>query len=131
VLRRVIAALLVRDGKILIAKRNAHDRLANMWEFPGGKVEPGESPEVCLKREIREELQIDITVGDLFGEIFHNNEHGSIRLIAYWATCDGFGITPVVHDAYAWVALDELDNYEFVPADMYFVKRLKHTTLPI
>ena len=65
---KVTAAVLIKDGRILIAKRKANDKLANKWEFPGGKIELGESPEECLRREMWEEFQIKISVAEFFGE---------------------------------------------------------------
>lgn len=67
----VAAALLFRDGKILIAQRNADSHLGGLWEFPGGKREPGETFEQCLVRELREELGVEVKTGRLFEEITH------------------------------------------------------------
>jgi 8-oxo-dGTP diphosphatase len=66
---KVTAAILVKDNKIIIAKRGSDDRLANKWEFPGGKIEINETPEQCLKREMKEEFDIDVSVGEYLGSI--------------------------------------------------------------
>ena len=79
----VTAAILVKDGKILIAKRKNTDKIPNKWEFPGGKIKSDETPETCLKREIREEFGVDITVGNYLGESVYHYDHATIRLCAY------------------------------------------------
>jgi 8-oxo-dGTP diphosphatase len=83
-MKYVTAALIVRDGKILIAQRNQMDKLAGKWEFPGGKIEPGETPEVCLKRKICEEQGIQKNVGALFSDTVYDYTSDSIHLFAYW-----------------------------------------------
>ena len=77
------AAIIERDGKILIAKRSVTSSLPNKWEFPGGKVEVGESPEECLARELLEEFKIFFTVGNFFAESVYQYERKTVRLIAY------------------------------------------------
>ena len=67
-MKQVTAAIIIKDNKVLIAQRAPDDKLANKWEFPGGKIKPGETPQECLKREIREELDVDIEVLDFFSE---------------------------------------------------------------
>ena len=67
-MKQVTAAIILKDNKVLIAQRSPDDKLANKWEFPGGKIEHGESPQECLKREIREELDFEIEVLDFFAE---------------------------------------------------------------
>ena len=69
-MKNVTAAILINDGKILIAKRGQRDKLPNKWEFPGGKVEEGETPEECLKREMYEEFQIEVVVGEYLGVVW-------------------------------------------------------------
>lgn len=125
-MKRVTAALIIKDDKILIAKRNARDKLANKWEFPGGKVEDGETPEQCLIREIKEEFQIDIAVESYFGSSKYTYEHGTIELLGYWAKYSGENrLKSMVHDDYKWVSFNELGNYDFAPADIPFVEKLK------
>lgn len=124
-MKQVTAAIITKDNLILIAKRGSTDKLANMWEFPGGKVEKGESPEECLRREIKEEFNIEIEVGDFFGESIYDYEYDSIRLLAYWAYWKSGIIVPLVHDEYRWVSTKELMNYDFAPADIPFVEKLR------
>ncbi len=123
-MKNVTVAILVKDGKVFLAKRGAGDRLANKWEFPGGKIEDGETPEECLRREMKEEFQIDVSVGECFGESVYHYENGPVRLLAYRVFWDGQTIIPAVHDDVRWVSLHELDAYDFAPADVPFAKRL-------
>lgn len=120
----VTAAILVRDGKILIARRPAADRLANKWEFPGGKVEEGETAEACLARELAEELGIEARIGIFLGESCYQYEHASIRLLAFLVYWDTGELAPKVHDEIRWASLDELEHFDFAPADIPFVKKL-------
>lgn len=116
---------MMKDNKIFIAKRKPVAKLADLWEFPGGKMEAGETPEECLRREMKEEFDIDVTVGDYFGSSIYHYEHGSIELLAYWTYWKGGTITPIDHAEVKWVSIEELDNYNFAPADIPFVKKLK------
>ncbi|EAX47152.1 NUDIX hydrolase [Thermosinus carboxydivorans Nor1] len=71
-MKEVTAAIIINDGKVLIAQRAENQKLAGKWEFPGGKIESGETPEECLIREINEELGINIEVNDFFGKVYIN-----------------------------------------------------------
>lgn len=121
----VIAGLLIKDGLCLIAKRRADDSLGNLWEFPGGKVEVGETPEECLQREMVEELQINVEVGDFFAESIYEYEFGKFQLLVYWASWLDGTLYPAVHDEIAWVDKQTILNYEFVPADIPIVEKLR------
>ncbi|MEC0269430.1 (deoxy)nucleoside triphosphate pyrophosphohydrolase [Paenibacillus anseongense] len=123
----VAAALLINEGKILIAQRKSSDKLAGKWEFPGGKQEPGESLVECLKREINEEFGIDVKVGEFFDQNTYHYESGSIELHAYWCTWTSGEMIPVDHDDVRWVSIDEMSNYDFAPADVPFVNKLRQT----
>jgi 8-oxo-dGTP diphosphatase len=123
-MQTVTGAILFEDGKLLIARRPAADRLANKWEFPGGKVEDGETPEACLARELEEELGIEVRVGTFLGESVYHCEHGAVRLLAYRTSWEAGNLEPRVHDQIKWVALEELAEYDFAPADVPFVKLL-------
>lgn len=123
-LQEVTAAILVKAGKLLIARRSATDKPANKWEFPGGKVEVGETPEACLARELREELGIDVHIGLFLGESCYHYEHGVFRLLAYQTFWDAGDLDPKVHDEIRWVSLNELNHFDFAPADLPFVESL-------
>ncbi len=123
-LQTVTGAILFRGGKLLIARRPTADNLANKWEFPGGKVEAGETPEACLARELDEELGIEVRVGAFLGESVYHYEHGAIRLLAYRTTWETGELKPQVHDEIKWVSLGELNQYDFAPADVPFADKL-------
>ena len=124
-MKKVTAAILTKDGLFFIAKRKKADKLANKWEFPGGKIENGETAEECLKREIEEELRIKVRIGDFFGESIYQYPQGAIQLLAYWVYWESGSIELMAHDEYKWVSLRELDYYDFAPADIPLVKKLK------
>ena len=121
----VTAALLFKDKKLLIAKRKSTDKLPNKWEFPGGKIEDGETPEYCLKREMEEEFEIDVSVGKFLGESIYHYDHGTIKLLAYRTFWKDGTISLKAHDDYQWVSLDQLQEYDFAPADVPFVEKLR------
>ncbi len=120
----VAAAVIYKDSKILIARRAAHQSQAGYWEFPGGKVEPDETPEACLLREIDEELSMKIQVYDYLMESVHQYAEKTIVLKAYSCRYQSGEINLTVHDQAIWVAIDDLDNYNFAPADRPFVPYL-------
>lgn len=126
-MKKVTAAILIKDRKILIAKRKADDRQANKWEFPGGTVEQDETPEACLKREIREEFGINVSVSSFFGESVYHYDHGAIKLLAYRTHWESGTITLKDHADYRWVTSEQLTEYDFAPADIPIVEKLRHT----
>jgi mutator protein MutT len=121
----VSAALIFRDGKLLITQRHAKAHLGGLWEFPGGKREAGETFEQCLVREIREELGVDISVRELFAEILHAYPEKSVRLKFF--TCKLISGEPQPLDCAAgkWIAKTELANFEFPAADAQLLEKLK------
>lgn len=122
----VTAAVIRRaDGHLLIAQRPPEGMLGGLWEFPGGKREPGESLPDCLRREIREELGMEIAVGEQIGVVRHGYTHFRITLYA-------FACTPVSGEpqslgcaAWAWVTLDDLDRYAFPVTDQKIIQMLR------
>lgn len=121
----VAAAIIENDqGEILIARRKKGKSQEEMWEFPGGKIEEGESVQACLQRELLEEMQIDILPHTFFGVNDHHYGSNHIRLIAYKATYISGEITLVDHDEYRWICREELKEYAFAPTDVKFVEML-------
>jgi A/G-specific adenine glycosylase len=121
----VTAAVMCRDGKILLAKRPSKGLLGGMWEFPGGKVEKGESLEACLAREIREELGAEIHVGEAFGIYRHAYTHFRITLHAFLCELTGGEPKPVEAAGLAWVTPVDLGNYPMGKVDRQIARRLQ------
>jgi 8-oxo-dGTP diphosphatase len=121
----VTAAIMIESGKVFIAQRTADDRLAHRWEFPGGKLELGETPQQSLRREMNEEFGIEVAVGDFFGESTYAYEHVRVRLLAYLVDWTDGELKPVDHQDCRWVTPNELAEYDFAPADIPFVEKLR------
>lgn len=120
-------ALVDVDGRVLIGKRPAGKTLAGSWEFPGGKVEPDETPEACLIRELREELGIEITEACLAPFVFASHAYKDFHLLMPLYLCrrwEGF-VTAHEHEALAWVRPERLDDYPMPPADKPLVAWLR------
>ncbi|MGF0361684.1 (deoxy)nucleoside triphosphate pyrophosphohydrolase [Priestia megaterium] len=117
---------MIKDkDQILIAQRHSKDPLAGKWEFPGGKLEPGETPEECLVREIREELQLDVEIVAFYDDSVYGSKAQAIHLLFYWAEIINGEVTPIVHDDVKWITIKELARFDFAPADIPIVKRLE------
>jgi 8-oxo-dGTP diphosphatase len=127
---RVVAAVLERDGRYLITQRRATAVLPLMWEFPGGKVEPGETDQQALKRELLHRLGVEIEVGKLISFVSHPYEHYVVDLFLYECTLsagpDGSeqSLEPRAVNAYKWAASSEFDQYPFTPADEASMNKL-------
>lgn len=122
-----VSAGIIRDaeGRILIAQRPLDGLLGGLWEFPGGKQEPGESMPDCLRRELREELGIEVEVGDLFVKVRHGFTHFKITLHAYECRYAGGEPQTLGVQAYTWVTEEELERYSFGKADRQVIAALK------
>jgi 8-oxo-dGTP diphosphatase len=120
----VVAAIVRRNGKILITRRLDHAHLGGLWEFPGGKVEPGESLEEALLREIREELGMEIVVGPEIFTIEHDYPTKSVRL--HFFDCGVIQGEPQALDVsdLRWVTPLQLADFEFPPADAELIRKL-------
>jgi 8-oxo-dGTP diphosphatase len=127
----VTAAILVKDSTVCIAKRKASGQLPGKWEFPGGKIEENETPEACLKRELREELDIKAAVGDFMDESTYQYDFGVVRVLFYRVFWDDTPLVSKDHQEVRWVPLHELKGYDFAPADIAFVEKLIGGQIPI
>ena len=119
----VVAAVIERDGLILIARRPEAGHLGGLWEFPGGKRHPGESPEAALMREIREELDAAVSVGELLDRVEWAYPEKTVRLCFFRCALRG-DVRPAEGQEIAWVRPVDLRDYEFPPADAGLVDRL-------
>ena len=109
----------------LITQRRPDDHLPNLWEFPGGKVEPGETFEQCLVREIREELAIEISVGQLVEDLTHTYPEKTVRLCFFNCRLISGKAKPVHVQDLRWVTRAELRTFEFPAADAKLIERLQ------
>ena len=121
----VVAALIWRGDRFLICQRPAHKARGLLWEFVGGKVEAGESPEAALVRECREELDIGLAVEDVFMELDHVYPDITIRLTLFNARILAGEPKKIEHNDIRWITPAEIDGYEFCPADAEILKKLK------
>lgn len=120
---KVVAAMIEQDGNILCMQRKSGP-LANKWEFPGGKVEAGETLEEALKREIKEELACEIEVGDLIADVLHPYDFGKIRLLTFHCTITK-GVPKLIdHLDKKWLSRKQLLSLDWVPADLTTVRRV-------
>ena len=121
---QVVAALICRDGEVFATQRGYGD-YKDWWEFPGGKVEPGETPEEALRREIREELDTEIEVGDYLMTIEYDYPDFHLSMRCYLCTItEGYPVL-LEHEAARWLTADTLDTVSWLPADQTIIDRLK------
>ena len=113
----VVAALIWDGERFLICQRPAHKARGLLWEYVGGKVEPGETKQEALIRECREELGITISVGDVFMDVVHEYPDITVHLTLFHAKITEGTIQLLEHNAVAWIKPDEIPDYSFCPAD--------------
>lgn len=124
-LRFVAAALIVRGGEVLICQRRPDQPMALQWEFPGGKIEAGESAEEALARELDEELGIQAKVGPRITRIRHNYRHGGAVDLQFFAVHEFAGeLKNRIFQQLRWTRLEELPEYEFLAADRTLIRDL-------
>ena len=122
---KVVAALIWNGDRFLICQRPVHKARGLLWEFVGGKVEPGETKEQALIRECREELAVTLSVGEVFMEVDHEYPDLNVHLALFNAAiCEG---TPQMleHNDIRWITVEEIPQYEFCPADETILKKLR------
>ncbi len=120
---RVVAAVIERDGRYLVTQRRPAAVLPNLWEFPGGKVEPGENDAEALRREIRERLDADVEVLQMISFVRHPYERYTVDLHLY--QCQLLSdVRAAAVQSFRWLCSDEFDEYEFTPADEASMSKL-------
>ena len=124
----VAAALVFRDGKLLITQRHPDAHLGGFWEFPGGKREPGETFEACLARELREELGIEVAVGELIESLTHAYPDKTVHLRFFRCRWLAHEPQPLGCSAFKWVRATELKDYAFPAADARLLDTLQQDT---
>lgn len=122
---QVVAALIWDGTRFLACQRPANKARGLLWEFVGGKVEPGESRQQALIRECREELDVTITVGEIFMELDHVYPDLTIHLTLFHATIAEGTPKRLEHNDLRWITVEEIDCYSFCPADEEILKKLK------
>ena len=121
---KVVAAI-IRDGDRIFATQRGYGEYKDGWEFPGGKVEQGETPQEALVREIKEELDADIIVGDLFTTVEYDYPKFHLSMDCFWAIlAEGSELKLLEHEAAKWLSLDELDGFGWLPADEKVIEAL-------
>lgn len=121
----VVAALVWDKNKFMICQRPAHKERALLWEFVGGKVEPGETKEQALIRECQEELAITLSVGDVFMDVVHEYPDITVHLTLFNATIKKGVPQKLEHNDILWIAPNEIPDYEFCPADEEILKEIR------
>jgi len=121
----VVAALIWDHNKFMICQRPAHKARGLLWEFVGGKVEPGESKEQALIRECQEELAVTLTVGSTFMDVTHEYPDLTVHLTLFNAEIAEGVPQMLEHNDIRWITVDEIDDYPFCPADETILTRIK------
>lgn len=122
---RVVGAVVLNDGLVLCAQRGPQGHLAGLWEFPGGKIEPGETPSAALEREIREELDCSVEVGSEITTTVHEYDFGVVTLTTFYCRLVAGTPTLTEHVALKWLRPDELDTITWAPADLPAVAEIR------
>jgi len=125
-MKQSIAGIIHSEGKFLIGLRLPTGEMGNRWEFPGGKVDPGETPEMAIKREFREEMGIDVVPGECITTTQFENRNGPVTLLAYRISIPADAeISLTEHSEIRWASLDEIETLSFVDSDRLLLPILK------
>ena len=120
-----VVAAIIRQGDHIFAAQRGYGSAKDGWEFPGGKIEPGETPEQALAREIREELNAEITVGEKLTQVEWDYPDFHLSMGCYWCAVASGTLTLREHESARWLSLDELDAVDWLPADRMVVAAIK------
>ena len=121
----VVAGVIYKNNKFLIAQRNFKKAQGGLWEFPGGKIEEGETPQEALKREIMEELDTEIEIGELIDTIEYDYPHFHLSMGCYWCSVVNGDLVLKEHEAARWLGKDEMMEVEWLPADVKLIEKIK------
>lgn len=125
-LRRIeVVAALIREGDKILATQRGYGEYKDFWEFPGGKIEPGETPEAALKREIKEELATEIEINEYVGTVDYDYPDFHITLLLYLCTMVSGNLELLEHESAKWLLASELDSVSWLPADLEIIPKLK------
>lgn len=125
IIKKVTAAISIKDGEVFLTKRASHVALADFWEFPGGKLENNETLEECVVRELYEELNIKCEAKKVLTSSIYHYEKGSIELIAILVKCNFENLNLSVHSKIEWIPIDKLLDYDLAPADIPIAQYLQ------
>jgi 8-oxo-dGTP diphosphatase len=124
-MKRVVAALILKDGKVLVCQRTRHQSMPLKWEFPGGKIEDGEQPRDALRRELEEELGIDAQIGEEVARIRHDYKNGGAVELRFYVVNNYAGeMENRIFRDMRWAKQSELPSFDFLEADLELVKDL-------
>ena len=120
-----VAAAVIRSGDRILATQRGYGEFKDWWEFPGGKIEPGETPQTALRREIQEELEAEIRIGDLLDQIEYDCRHRPLSMTCYWAELASDSWTLLEHEAARWLRAEDLEAVNWLPADVGILEKIK------
>ena len=121
-----VAAAVIRRGNQIFATQRGYGAYKDWWEFPGGKIEEKESPEEALKREIKEELDTEISLGDLLDTVEYDYPEFHLSMKCYWATVTKGDLLLKEHEAARWLTREELDSVKWLPADQSILEIIRN-----
>ncbi len=121
-----VVAAIITDHNRIFATQRGYGEFKDGWEFPGGKMEAGETPEQALAREIREELDTEIAVGDLFETVEYDYPAFHLTMHCFWCTVKSGNLVLKEHEAARWLPREDLDSVDWLPADRDLIEKLKN-----
>ena len=121
----IVVAAVIRDGDKVYATARGYGEFKGNWEFPGGKIETGESPQDALKREMHEELEAIIQVGDLIDTIEYDYPTFHLSMDCFWAKVESGELVLKEAEAAKWLTVDELDSVQWLPADLTLIEKIR------
>lgn len=121
-----VVAAIIKDNNNILATKRGYGEYMNFWEFPGGKIEAGETKEAALHREIKEELDVDIEIQELFTTIDYDYPNFHLTMFCFLCTLTKGKIKLLEHNDAVWTPVDELDSFKWLPADIQIIQLLKN-----